>query len=205
LTPADCDVSEIQNTGSGMKRTFIAVKIEATDGLKEAIAVMRNGLRAENIKWADLNNLHVTLAFIGDTEKELVKSIGNMLKYELKDFGVIEFNLKGFGLFRNSSNPRIIYSAIENPEMLTKAHEIIKGGLLKLGVTLEEREFNPHLTIGRIKDLVDKNNLLKQVSSYSGKYLQKVNVPEIVYFESVLLPTGPIYKPIMTTFTLPSP
>jgi 2'-5' RNA ligase len=180
-----------------MKRTFIAVKIDPGKELKNAISSLRSGLRDENIKWADLSNLHVTLAFIGDTDKLMIKSIKSMLENEFTGFGIIEFVLTGFGLFRNISNPRIIFSDIENPDKLIRAHEIIKKGLTDLDITLEERRFNPHLTIGRIKDLIDKNSLQKLVSEFAGMNLQEVSVSEIIYYESVLLPTGPIYKPIM--------
>jgi RNA 2',3'-cyclic 3'-phosphodiesterase len=183
-------------TANTMKRTFIAVKIDVGEELKESISTLKSGLRNENIKWADLNNFHVTLAFIGDTEKAVIKNIGSMLENEFKGSGSIEFNLMGFGLFRNINNPRIIFSAVQDPGKLTEAHKIIKRELAVMDITLEEREFNPHLTIGRIKDLGDKNNLKILVEQYAGKILQKVRVSEIIYFESVLLPTGPIYKPI---------
>ena len=180
-----------------MKRTFIAVKIDVSDELRNTILSLKSGLREESIKWVDLSNLHITLAFIGDTEKQMIKSIGSMLSNEFEGFGIIEFSLTGFGLFRNINNPRIIFSAIENPGKLIQAHENIKKGLAELDIVLEEREFNPHLTIGRIKDLVDKSNLQKLVHTFAGKNLQTVSVSEIMYYESVLLPTGPIYKPII--------
>jgi RNA 2',3'-cyclic 3'-phosphodiesterase len=180
-----------------MKRTFIAVKIEVSDELKEAISTLRSGLRSENVKWADLSNFHTTLAFIGNTEKNVIKNIESMLENKFKGFGSIQFNLTGFGLFRNINNPRVIFSAVENPGRLIVAHTIIRKELTGLDIKLEEREFNPHLTIGRIKDLADKANLLKLIAEYSGKKLQTVIVPEIIYYESVLLPTGPIYKPML--------
>jgi RNA 2',3'-cyclic 3'-phosphodiesterase len=180
-----------------MRRTFIAVKADAGGELKDAISTLRSGLRNENIKWADPGNLHVTLAFIGDTEESTIKSIGYMLENEFTGFGIINFGFTGFGLFRNVNNPRIIFSVIEKPDKLICAHEIIKKGLAGLEIRLEAREFNPHLTIGRIKDLIDKRNLRKLVGKYAGIKLNEVSVSEIIYYESVLLPTGPIYKPIM--------
>jgi 2'-5' RNA ligase len=180
-----------------MKRTFIAVKIDAGDELRDAISTLRSYLRNENVKWADLSNLHITLAFIGDTEKVLIKSIESMLENKFKGFGSIGFSLSGLGLFRNINNPRIIFSAVMEPEKLIEAHNIIKNELAAIDVKLEEREFNPHLTIGRIKDLADKDNLQKLIARYSDKIFQTVIVPEIIYYESVLLPTGPIYKPML--------
>jgi 2'-5' RNA ligase len=180
-----------------MKRTFIAVKIEVSDELKEAISTLRSGLGSENVKWADLSNFHITLAFIGNTEKNVIKNIELMLENKFKGFGSIQFNLTGFGLFRNINNPRVIFSAIGDPGKLIVAHDLIKNELEGINVKLEEREFNPHLTIGRIKDLDDKGNLQRLIAQYSGKRLQRVSVSEIIYYESVLLPTGPVYIPML--------
>jgi len=179
-----------------MKRTFIAVRVEAGDGLKDAVSSLRSGLRNENIRWVDISNMHVTLAFIGDTDDPVIKQVGLMLKDDFAGFGNIDFRLTGFGVFRNFNDPRVIFTGIENPDRLAGAYEIVKKDLEGLNIKLEGRQFNPHLTIGRIKDLRDKNNLQKLIQKYEGIKLQDVTVSEIVYYESVLLPTGPLYKPI---------
>jgi 2'-5' RNA ligase len=179
-----------------MKRTFVAVKVEAGEELKDSISSLRSGLRSENIKWVDINNMHVTLAFIGDTDAPAISGVESMLEEKFEGFGNIDFKLTGFGLFRTFHDPRIVFSVIENPGRLVAAHELVKDGLRDLDIKLEERQFNPHLTIARIKDLRDKNNLQKLIQKYAGVELQTVIISEIVYYESVLLPTGPIYKPI---------
>lgn len=179
-----------------MKRTFIAVRTDPGGELKNAVSSLRSGLRNENIRWVDISNMHVTLAFIGDTDEPKVKSVGSMLKDYFAGFGNIDFRLTGFGLFRNFNDPRIIFTGIENPDRLAGAHEIVKKGLEGLNIKLENRQFSPHLTIGRIKDLRDKNNLQNLIQKYEGIKLQDVTISEIVYYESVLLPTGPLYKPI---------
>ena len=179
-----------------MKRTFIAVRVDAGNELKDAMAILKSGLKNENIKWVDINNLHVTLAFIGDTDEPLIRSVDSMLKNNLTSFGIFDFSLTGFGVFRNFNDPRIIFTGIENPEGLARAHEIVRNGLEGLEIKLEERQFMPHLTIGRIKVLRDKNNLQNLIQKYTGTPLQTVTVSEIVYYESILLPTGPVYKQI---------
>jgi 2'-5' RNA ligase len=179
-----------------MKRTFIAVKVDTGEELRNAITSLRAGLRNEYIKWVDISNMHVTLAFLGDTDETMIKTVDSMLKNDFAGFGVIHFRLTGFGVFRNFNDPRIIWTGIENADRLVKAHEIVKNGLEPLDIKLEDRQFEPHLTIGRIKDVRDKNNLKKLIQEYAGIQLQDVTISEIVHYESVLLPTGPLYKPV---------
>ena len=186
-----------------MKRTFIAIRADAGSQLKDAISSLRAGLINENIKWVDISNMHVTLAFIGNTDEPIIKRVGSMLRNDLAEFGNIDFHFTGFGVFRNFNAPGIIWTGIENPERLIHAHEIVKRGLAALDIKLEDKFFRPHLTIARIKDLKDKNNLQKLIQKYTDIKLQDVTVSEIIYYESVLLPTGPIYKPISSVMLKP--
>jgi 2'-5' RNA ligase len=179
-----------------MIRTFIGVKIEVAEDLKNAVALLKHNLRNENIKWVDFNNLHVTLGFIGSTEDLAVTKVIHMLKDKFTGFGDIEFSIAGLGVFKSFKDPKIIFSGIENRDKLIDAHEAMKEGLKELDIKLEERQFNPHLTIGRIKVLDNRKNLQELILGYSGKKFQHVTITEVVYYESVLLPTGPIYKPI---------
>lgn len=179
-----------------MKRTFIAVKLDPGEDIKEAISFIRSELKNEPIRWVDLNNLHITLAFIGDTDEAMIKKVISMLKNDLAGLKEIDFDLTGFGLFKSINDPKVIWTAIENTDGLFAAHNFVKRGLESIAIKLEERQFRPHLTIGRIKDIRDKNKLQRLIQKYSGIVLQTVTVSEIVYYESILLPTGSLYKPI---------
>jgi 2'-5' RNA ligase len=140
--------------------------------------------------------MHVTLGFIGNTEEQKVKQVIQMLKEQFTGFGIIEFSITGLSVFKSFKDPKIIFSGIENKAKLIVAHETTKKGLDKLDIKLEDRQFNPHLTIGRIKALENKKNLQELIQGYSGKEFQHVTITEVIYYESVVLPTGPIYKPI---------
>jgi len=181
-----------------MKRTFIGVRVDVESELKSAISFLRSGLKNENIKWVDISNMHVTLAFIGNTDELMVKEVQSMLSQDFEDFGIINFNLAGFGVFRNYNDPRIILTCIKNPESLVHAYEVVTIGLERLNIKSEDKQFKPHLTVARIKDLKDKENLQTLTQKYANVPFQDVTISEIVYFESILLPTGPLYKPIST-------
>ena len=179
-----------------MMRTFIGIKIDVSEDLKNAVALLKLRLKDENIKWVDFNNLHVTLGFLGNTEEHVVKQVSQMLEEKFTGFGKIEFSIVGLGVFKNFKDPKIIFSGIENREKLIVAHEITRKGLEELDIKIEDRQFNPHLTIGRIKSLENKKNLQDLIQGYTGVEFQQVTITEVIYYESVLLPTGPIYKSI---------
>jgi 2'-5' RNA ligase len=179
-----------------MKRIFIALKVEAGETLLKMISSLKSGLSKDIIKWTSPDNIHITLAFLGDTEEKMIKAISSMLKEKCNGTGRFELILNGSGIFRNLSDPRIIWTGIEPSEKLMHLNEIIMNGLKELNIKLEERPFNPHLTIGRIKHLNDKQTLKALIEQYQNSEIQIIPVTEVILYESILLQSGPVYKPI---------
>ena len=65
-----------------MRRIFIALKVEPTDKLLSIISILKQGLCNDSIKWTNPDNIHITLAFLGDTDDKMIYPISSML-YEL--------------------------------------------------------------------------------------------------------------------------
>jgi 2'-5' RNA ligase len=180
-----------------MKRTFIAVKIEAGDQLAEIFSMVRSEFRNDSIKWVDINQMHLTLAFLGDTGEETINQVSSMLKKSCTGFGEINFTISGLGVFRNINDPRVIWAGIETSEKLSELFNIIKRGLESIGITTEERQFKPHLTVGRVKRLKNRISLEQLIEQYNQTKFQEVSIREVVYYQSILQQEGPLYAPIM--------
>ena len=172
------------------------MKVEAGETLLKMISSLKSLLSNESIKWISLDNIHITLAFLGDTEEKMIKVIGSMLKEKCEGSEKFELTIKGSGVFKNLSNPRIIWIGIEPSEKLFHLNANIINGLKKLDVKIEDRPFKPHLTIGRIKHLDDKEMLKVLIEKYQNLEIQKMQVNEVILYESILLQSGPVYKPI---------
>jgi len=179
-----------------MKRIFIALKVEAGEPLLMMISSLKSGLSKDIIKWTSPDNIHITLAFLGDTEENLIKSIISMLNEKCIGSERFELILKGSGVFRNLSDPRIIWTGIEPSAKLMYLNEVIMKGLKGLNIKMEERPFNPHLTIGRIKHLNDRETLKALTEQYQNSEIQIIPVNEVILYQSILLQSGPVYKPI---------
>jgi 2'-5' RNA ligase len=179
-----------------MKRIFIALKIIPGALLMRMHASLKALLGNEKITWVDPANIHLTLAFLGDTEDDLIKVVSIMLKKTCTGFGEFKFNLVGTGIFKNFNDPRVIWIGIERNEKLLQLNNLIMTGLKDAGFKLEDRPYRPHLTLGRIKFLRDNNALKKALEKYQDKPIQQVHVEEVILYESILKPTGPVYKPI---------
>jgi RNA 2',3'-cyclic 3'-phosphodiesterase len=185
-----------------MKRIFIAVKVDPDGMFLELISKLKSLLAAEKIKWVDPINIHITLAFLGDTEENKIKTIDRMLKEISTGFPKFDFMLEGTGIFKNYWDPRVIWVGIKSPEKLYALENKITEGLKSTGFIIEERKFKPHLTLGRVKSVVDTENLKNVLERYGDIQIQIVHVSEVILYESILMQTGPLYKPL-GKFSLP--
>jgi 2'-5' RNA ligase len=183
-------------TQINMKRIFIAVKIDTGENLLNMISGLKAGLKEERVKWTETENFHITLAFLGDTEESKIKAINNMLRTTCEGFGEFDIFIKGAGVFKKFSDPRILWTGIDASEKLNKLYDCIKSGLKDTGISIEERTFRPHLTLGRIKSIMDHDNLKSLVAGYLNAEMQSQSVNEVILYESILLQTGPVYKPL---------
>jgi 2'-5' RNA ligase len=179
-----------------MKRTFIAVKIKPDEKLEEAVQDIRAQLKKESLKWVDLNQVHITLSFLGDTSEDSIRDVSGMLTSRCAGFGEVDFSIRGIGIFRSMTDPRVIWAGITESDSLTGLYDLIRGGLDELGIVTEERPFRPHLTLARVRSLKNQRSLKALIDLYDGVEFQKTRVSEVVYFESILQQTGPLYLPI---------
>lgn len=179
-----------------MKRIFIAVKIDPGPILLNMISDFRNTLKDEKIKWSETGNLHITIAFLGDTEDNKIKEVSQMLSKVCEGSGKFNMLIKGAGVFKNLKDPRVIWTGIEHSGEMNKLYNSINAGLKDIGLSPEERPFSPHLTLGRIKSIKNIDVLKSLVARYMESEIQKQQVNEVILFESILFHTGPVYKPL---------
>jgi RNA 2',3'-cyclic 3'-phosphodiesterase len=179
-----------------MKRVFIAIKINPGKDLADFIASLKSDMTDERISWTEKENIHITLAFLGDTEELMIAKVKDMLKSTCPTEQSFSILLRGAGVFKGFSDPRVLWAGIENSDKLVSLQGAIRGGLRKSGISVEERQFTPHLTLGRIRSIMNKEKLRSIIESYSGKEWQTVSVNEVTLYESILMQTGAVYRPI---------
>jgi 2'-5' RNA ligase len=179
-----------------MKRIFIAVKVDPAPALLEMISSLKAALKNDSLKWTEPSNIHITLLFLGETEEKKITEIDSVMKQLCNGFGKFELVLKGAGVFRNFKDPRVLWTGIQYSEEMIRLNKLIVSTLLDAGNKIEERPYNPHLTLGRIKRINDISILERQIQNYTKKEIQRILVSEIILYESILKPEGPIYKPL---------
>jgi 2'-5' RNA ligase len=178
-------------------RTFISIEIP--EEIKNNIEKLINELKLvlTPIKWVEKKNLHITLKFLGWVADDKLAPIEKCVTECAKGFKPFTLSFAGIGAFPDMKHPRVIW--IGTKDGSDKAREIadcIENEASKKGFRGEEREFSPHLTIGRIKEKIDAGAVLKSVSEHENSEFGSFNVEHISIMKSTLRRTGPIYEEI---------
>jgi 2'-5' RNA ligase len=179
-----------------MKRTFIAIKTEPEEKIKDCIFHSKTCLKGERIKWVSTVQLHFTLAFLGDTTPDQVERTVEMLQRIVPRYDAPLIQYIGLGLFRNMRDPRVLWIGLDIDPVLRKLKAELDRELKILGFQIERRDFRPHLTLARIKWMQNKEALKDLLDAYRDYFFQESTIRQLVYYESVLGRDGPTYKVI---------
>lgn len=177
-------------------RTFIAIKIKPEIELLVNWQKIKKLLSGEKIKWVDQRNVHITLQFLGDTTLNQIEKLNILLQEVVEDFAPFYFYLDGIDYFQNNKHPKVIFVNTTKTYSLEKLALAIHNQTEKIGFAKEKRSFKPHLTIGRIKYINDKKRFYQVIENYQKLVYQKIMVSEIILYQSILQPAGPVYKPL---------
>ena len=179
-------------------RTFIAIKILPGKRYNNIYSALQEHLKHDIIRWVPENNLHITLRFLGETSASQTENICEELENIANQFSPFQFILKGFGFFKRKGKPQVLYAKTEDSPTLHLLADEIEKSMLNLGFTAKIKDFKPHLTLGKIKNLDQKNHFFSVINKSEETRLQKVTVSEIIFYQSILQADGPIYKTIKT-------
>lgn len=100
-------------------------------------------------RWVDLNDYHITLAFLGAVNPKQLTSVIGSVGEAIKNQKVFMLDIKGLGVFGAQKSPRIFWGAVSESDALYKIQEIVHQTCLDEGFKLETRPYHPHITLAR--------------------------------------------------------
>ena len=134
-------------------RAFVAIDI-APSVRAQARKALRPMMKSfPNVKWVDNENFHVTLKFLGpNVPTNELHNVIAAIQRACRNFEQFDLVFEGMGAFPDSSNPRTIWIGVSDGvnELRTLAKRIDEE-MEKIGFPSENRQFSPHLTVGRTR------------------------------------------------------
>jgi RNA 2',3'-cyclic 3'-phosphodiesterase len=147
------------------------------------------------IKWSPLDNLHITIKFIGQWPESRLQELDDALT-SLLPRDPFEAEVKELGWFPNERSPHVLWAGVDGGEPLLRLARDTEERLADLGISKENRSFAPHLTLARIKNPVPLARLRKRVQEFKLTSLGKFPVAQFALFRSDPGSNSSIYRKI---------
>ncbi len=181
------------STAVSTERLFIAVDPPAP--VREQLTALYEPVRG--IVWTRPEQLHLTLRFLGDVDI----SLRTALEEALARVAVEPFVLpvEGVGFFPPRGVARVLWIGVGHGH--TRLHQLrqqIDDALLAAGLALDVRFFQPHVTLGRVKDETPPGAVQQFLKKHRDFEAAPFRVSAFVLYASELRPAEAIHTPWRT-------
>lgn len=179
---------------SEIVRAFLSIDIE-NQALFPHISETQSKLDTNlaKMKIVEIENIHFTLRFFGDTPLSKIDEIESCLnQIEIEPF---EIMIHGVGAFPNNRRPRVIWIGVtQNADRICNLKAEIDSHLEELGYQSERKKFTPHATIARVRYIKDAEKLINNLDGLVNESIGSMIISKFNLKKSTLTPSGPIYE-----------
>jgi len=181
-----------------MIRTFLALPLPR--GIRRYLSELCIPIMdsRDKINWVKPANIHITLAFLGDTEEKLLEEQGQRIQELVAAATPFELELDETGVFPHANDPKILWTgAIPFSNDLTNLRNDLNIILSQMGYRVDNRSFQPHITLGRVKSISRKSSFIHDFLVTDVRATQ-FTIDSITWFKSTLTQVGAEYEAIRT-------
>lgn len=127
-------------------RLFVAIPF--SEGSRQALVGLQRSLMEGAVKgrFTSPENLHLTLAFLGECKPGQVAALESVL--EGTAFGPFEIQIDRLGRFQRPGGD-IWWAGLSESRPLFALQRNLAERLREAGFSLEQRKYSPHVTLGR--------------------------------------------------------
>ena len=181
-------------------RSFVALSLPNSLAIAVGDDIARLSVQDKEarVRWVDEDNLHVTLAFLGNVDSARLQALDWHLEEVAASSGLIELKINSLSLFPFGKRPKLLAAILEPTGALLDLQRSVTRAVRETGIYLEKRRYVPHITLGRLRGHSRRD--LSLPSACIGK---SDIAPSMSIFESTLTPEGAIYDSLYRYPLLP--
>lgn len=187
-------------------RAFLAAPI--SEAVRNALADIQQRLKQTGaaVGWVKPQNIHLTVLFLGAVFEAQAASLAAELDSIAADVPAGELSVKGLGFFGKALFPRVIWAGLSGDlQKLRALQEQAASAAQRSGIFPDNKPFNPHLTIGRVRSTRNTGTLLELLETYRQTSLGTIILDRVLLMKSTLGDQGPIYTPLHESRLAASP
>jgi 2'-5' RNA ligase len=174
-------------------RCFIALELNNAikDQLQAAQAHFKN--IGGKVTWCGRNQMHLTLQFLGEVADDLIPKICDAMNLAAEEVPPFEFTVEKIGAFPPKGQPRVLWAGVSDCPPLLKLQQRLETYLKPLGFKPEDRDFTPHLTLGRVRERIDLPKYIAVQKELFNFQAGTQKSEKLILFSSTIRPTGSVY------------
>lgn len=182
-------------------RSFVALVLpnSLATAVGDDIARLSVQDKESSVRWVDEDNLHVTLAFLGNCEQSRLDALDWSLEEIANSCSVVELKIETLSLFPYGKRPKLLAAILRPCEALLELQHRVAKAAKDSGIYIEKRRFVPHITLGRLR-----GHSRREVGLPSASTGLSDIAPAMSLFESTLTPDGAIYDELFRYDLVPN-
>lgn len=175
-------------------RLFVAIALPE-EVLQRVAAFQREwqtGVRGGFIRWTPVEQVHLTLRFLGDIPAVAVPEVEAALRRACHGAEGFDLTADGCGGFPDTRQPRVLWIGVSGAvESVAQLQRRVVDATHAWG-EIEPRPFRAHLTLGRVKAAPPAvlREISRRLTTQPGGRLGSWHVNEVRLMRSELSPTG---------------
>lgn len=174
------------------KRLFIAIELPRE--LKTELGYIVDQLETiHGLKVVGKDQLHITLAFLGDTDTARITGIKKIMEKVVTLTPPLALTAKSPAIFFDLADLRGIWVPVEITLPLSNLANILRAELINSGLRPDGKPFNAHITLARAKSHIDLDELQKLLKDMAHPPLPSGLANTITLYSSQSTPQGSIY------------
>lgn len=179
-------------------RCFVALDLatEVVGSLRDAQTELREAFADEpRVQWVSPAAMHLTLKFLGDrVDAGVAPALVDALAAATRRRPAFDLSVRGIGAFPEPGAARVLWAGLQAPAELAALRESIEQRLEDIGFPRGQREFSPHVTVGRVRNQQATPDLSKALQGLKDREFGDSPVDSVVLYRSTLTPKGPRYE-----------
>ncbi len=179
---------------SELHRIFIAA--ELAPALQQSIVETERQLEeaGAKLRWTKPANLHFTLRFLGEIPLAQVAKAKLATREAAAAIQPFSITLATLGAFPSLQRPQVVWVGVaEGRESLQTLAARLDEQLVRYRFPRERRQFQPHLTLARIRDARAWGDLVRGLTQFKDVSVGTQQIETLVVMESQLTPQGSSY------------
>ena len=182
-------------------RTFLSIPVPQEVRSKKNMLYSTLEESPAKINWVKNIQLHLTIKFLSHTPESMIKKIIDRVQSVTSASKPFDIFIESTGCFPVKERPRVLWMGVNGN--LDPLHDLfikVEDALDLLGFPKEKQDYNPHVTLARIKY---PQKWTPDISTFLKSSYDPIDFPidRVQFFSSELLPSGTVHT-LLKSFPL---